>query len=80
MMAAGSTWCWCRRGRHDGIPEMMASQRQWHPVLSGRQVVPRAGGLTSCVLSEPASAIPISANCTNEMGRRYLSKWEEDRG
>lgn len=56
MMAPASSWHWC------GQAEMMASLRRWHPILSGRQVILRAENLMSCVLSEPASAIPISAN------------------
>lgn len=41
--------CWCRRANR-------ASQRQWHPLLSVRQVIPRTGDLTTSVssLSLPA--------------------------
>uniref|UniRef100_A0A8B9RRX1 Coiled-coil domain containing 69 n=1 Tax=Accipiter nisus TaxID=211598 RepID=A0A8B9RRX1_9AVES len=68
MMAAASTWHWCRWA------DLMASQRRWHPILSGRQGVPRTGVLMNCVssLSLPAPS-QLVLICTSEMGGRYLS-------
>lgn len=67
-MAAASTWHWCRWA------DQMASQRRWHPILSGRQGVPRAGVLMNCVssLSLPAPS-QLVLICTSEMRGRYLS-------
>lgn len=67
-MAAASTWHWCRWA------DLMASQRRWHPILSGRQGVPRAGVLMNCV-SSPSLPAPsqLVLICTSEMGGRYLS-------